>query len=230
MPAPLHQTVMIPGPAGQIEALLWFTAEPEKRVPPFAAVLCHPHPLFGGTMHNKVVYHAAKTIHQFGVPVARFNFRGVGNSEGTHDEGRGEVDDALAVMNFVAQKYRGAPLLVAGFSFGAWVGSRAGCGDPRVTELICLGLPVSGGDPRDFSYLAGCEKPKLFVTGEFDRFGPPRVLRALVETFPPEVRRLSEVKVVPGGDHFFTGHLEESDRSISEWLLERHRALSVRQG
>src|SRR5215469_8716006 len=151
MSAPLHQTVMIPGPAGQIEALLWFTAEPENSPPPFAAVLCHPHPLFGGTMHNKVVYHAAKAIHQFGVPVARFNFRGVGRSEGTHDEGRGEVDDVLAVMNFVAEKYPAVPLLMAGFSFGAWVGSRAGCADARVTDLICLGLPVSGQDLRDFS-------------------------------------------------------------------------------
>jgi hypothetical protein len=228
MSAQLHQTVMIRGPAGQIEALLWFTAEPKNSAPPFAAVLCHPHPLFGGTMHNKVVYHAAKAIHHFGVPVARFNFRGVGNSEGTHDEGRGEVDDALAVLDFMADKFPGTPLLVAGFSFGAWVGSRAGCGDPRVTELICLGLPVSGGNRRDFSYLATCGKPKLFVTGEFDRFGPPHELRTLVETFPPEVRRHARVQIVRGGDHFFAGHLDEADRAISEWLLERHPELSAR--
>lgn len=229
MSAQLHQTVLIPGPAGQIEALLWFTAGAEKSAPPFAAILCHPHPLFGGTMHNKVVYHAAKTIHKLGVPVARFNFRGAGRSEGAHDEGRGEVDDTLAVMNFVAAEYPGVPLLMAGFSFGAWVGSRAGCGDARVAELICLGLPVSGQDPRNFSYLASCQKAKLFVTGEFDRFGPPRELGALVETFPPEARRQTQVKTIRGGDHFFVGHLEEADQAILEWLLERHPELSARQ-
>ena len=227
MSAQLHQSLMIPGPAGHLEALLWFVEEQVS--PPLAAVLCHPHPLFGGTMHNKVVYHAAKTIHQFGVPVARFNFRGAGRSEGTHDEGRGEVDDALAVMNFVAARYPGVPLLLAGFSFGAWVGSRAACGDSRVAELICLGLPVSGRDARDFSYLANCAKPKLLVTGEFDRFGPPRELQALVETFPPDVHRQTQVKIVRGSDHFFTGHLDETDRAISEWLLERHPELSARQ-
>ena len=216
----LHQTLMIPGPAGQIEALLWFIDD--QAPPPLAAVLCHPHPLFGGTMHNKVVYQAAKTIHRFGLPVARFNFRGVGKSEGTHDNGQGEVSDALSVMDFVAAKYPGVPLLVAGFSFGAWVGSRAGCVDPRVAELICLGLPVSGQDPRDFSYLEGCAKPTLFATGEFDRFGPPHELRALVEKLPPNIHPQSQVKILQGADHFFTGQLGEMDRAISEWLVQQH--------
>lgn len=225
----LHQTLMIPGPAGQIEALLWFAGEEERAAPPLAAVVCHPHPLFGGTMHNKVVYQTAKTIHRFGLPVARFNFRGVGRSEGTHDNGEGEVADVLAVMDFVAEQYPRVPLLMAGFSFGSWVGSRAGCGDARVTELICLGLPVSGQDPRDFSYLENCGKPKLFVTGEFDRFGPPLELRTLIDGFPPGVRQQTQVKIVNGVDHFFTGHLDEVDRIISEWIVQRHPELSARQ-
>src|SRR5713226_6987811 len=115
----LHRTLFLPGPAGRLEALLWDLQRPEgKGQPPMAAVVCHPHPLFGGTMHNKVVYQAAKTIHRFGLPVVRFNFRGVGLSEGTHDKGVGEEDDVLAVIDFLAAEYPGAPLLLAGFSFG----------------------------------------------------------------------------------------------------------------
>src|SRR5580693_5918767 len=108
------------GPAGRLEAILW---TPATTVPPqLAAVVCHPHPLFGGTMHNKVVYQAAKTMHRFGLPVARFNFRGVGLSEGQHDNGQGEMEDVQTVLDFLAQEYSGMPLLVAGFSFGSWVG------------------------------------------------------------------------------------------------------------
>ena len=225
MPNQVHETRMIPGPAGQLEALLWFPAEQVYGTPPLAAVLCHPHPLFGGTMHNKVVYQTAKTIHRFGLPVARFNFRGVGRSEGAHDEGRGEVADALAVMDFLAAAYPGVPLLVGGFSFGSWVGSRAGCDDPRVADVLCLGLPVSGSEARDFSYLEGCHKPKLFVSGEFDRFGPPTELIAIVEKLTSDVRQQTEIKIVHGADHFFTGHLEEVDRAIADWLTGRHAEL-----
>ena len=219
---------MIPGPAGQIEALLWFAADGAEPAPPLAAVVCHPHPHFGGTMHNKVVYQAAKTIHRFGLPVARFNFRGVARSEGAHDNGQGETGDALAVMDFLSAKYPGVPLLVAGFSFGSWVGSRAGCGDSRVEELICLGLPVNYQDIRNFSYLQTCDKPKLFVSGEFDRFGPPAQLRAFVEGLPSAVQQRTQVKIVRNGDHFFAGHLDEVDRAISDWLIERHPELAQR--
>jgi uncharacterized protein len=218
---------MIPGPAGQIEALFWFTSVDEGVDPPLAAVVCHPHPLFGGTMHNKVVYRAAKAIHRFGLPVARFNFRGAGRSEGVHDNGRGETEDTLAVIDFLAHKYPGVPLLVAGFSFGAWVGSRAGCGDPRVKELLCLGLPVGGQDPRDFAYLGVCEKPKLLLTGEFDRFGPPAELRGLVEKFPLGIQRETQMRIIPGADHFFAEHLDDMGRAIADWLVESHPELAA---
>jgi alpha/beta superfamily hydrolase len=221
---------MLSGPAGRIETILWSTPEEgEGAPPPLAAVVCHPHPLFGGTMHNKVVYQTAKTIHRFGLPVARFNFRGVGLSEGTHDKGVGEEDDVLAVLDFLAEEFPGVPQLLAGFSFGSWVGLRAGCGDSRVTELVGLGLPVGDLDSRSFAYLDSCDKPKLLVCGEFDRFGPPNKLRALVKRFPPHVQESTRVAIVAGGDHFFTGHLPELDRTIAEWLLGRHPELAARE-
>jgi alpha/beta superfamily hydrolase len=220
---------MLSGPAGRIEAILWSTEGAMSAQPPLAAVVCHPHPLFGGTMHNKVVYQTAKTIHRYGVPVLRFNFRGVGLSEGKHDEGVGESDDVLAAIDFLAAEFPGMPLLVAGFSFGSWVGLRAGCGDPRVKELIGLGLPVGNLDGRNFSYLDHCDKPKLLLTGEFDQFGSPYVLRAMVERFPPQVLQQTQVTIIEGGDHFFTGYLPELDRAITEWLLHRHPELAARE-
>jgi hypothetical protein len=224
----LHRTVMLAGPAGRLETILWSPPQSEA-APPLAAVVCHPHPLFGGTMHNKVVYQAAKTIHRFGLPVVRFNFRGVGASEGTHDNGNGEVQDVRAVIDFLAAEYPGVPLLAAGFSFGSWVGLRAGCGDPRVVELLGLGLPAGNLDARNFSYLEHCEKPKLLVSGEFDRFGPPATLHAMLAGFPAAVRDETRVTIVPGGDHFFAGRLGDLDRAISEWLLERHPELATRE-
>ena len=221
---------MLSGPAGRIETILWSTSEEGERTPPpLVAVVCHPHPLFGGTMHNKVVYQTAKLIHGFGVPVARFNFRGVGLSEGTHDKGLGEKDDVLAVIDFLAAEYSGVPLLVAGFSFGSWVGLRAGCGDARVTELIGLGLPVGDMGGRTFSYLDACDKPKLLVCGEFDQFGPPIKLRAMVDQFPPRIRENTRVEIIGGGDHFFTGHLSEMGHTIAGWLKERHPELAERE-
>ena len=221
---------MLSGPAGCIETILWSTPkEGEGAQPPLAAVVCHPHPLFGGTMHNEVVYQTAKTIHRFRLPVARFNFRGVGLSEGKHDKGAGEEDDVLAVLDFLSTEFPGVPQLLAGFSFGSWVGLRAGCGDPRVTELVGLGLPVGDLDSRSFSYLERCDKPKLLVSGGFDRFAPPNLLRAMVERFPQPVKENTRVAIVAGGDHFFTGHLPELDRTIADWMLERHPELGARE-
>ena len=221
---------MVSGPAGRLESILWSPSEAGEGVrPPLAAIVCHPHPLFGGTMHNKVVYQAAKTIHRFALPVVRFNFRGVGLSEGTHDKGLGEEGDVIAMIDYLALEYPGVPLLLAGFSFGSWVGLRAGCGDPRVSELLGLGLPVADLDSRSFSYLEHCEKPKLLVSGEFDRFGPPSKLQAMVERFPLQVQENTRVTIIGDGDHFFTGHLPELDRSIAGWLLERHPELAARE-
>jgi uncharacterized protein len=224
----LHRTLFLPGPAGRLEALLWSVAENQNDLPQMAALVCHPHPLFGGTMHNKVVYRMAKTLHRIGLPVLRFNFRGVGASDGAHDKGRGEVDDAAAALNFLAQEYPDAPLLLAGFSFGSWVGLRAGCSDSRVKELIGLGLPVGDLGSGEFSYLDACAKPKLLVNGELDRYGPPDQLRAMADALPANAKYQTSVAVIRGADHFFAGHLPELEQTIADWLLVRHPEFVVR--
>jgi len=205
-----HQSrnFFLPGRAGKLEAVLW---TPGGAPPSMAALVCHPHPLFGGTLHNKVVYQAAKALDRLSFPVLRFNFRGAGLSEGAHDRGRGERDDVRAALDFLAAEFPETPLLLAGFSFGCWVGLRAGCEDPRVARLIGIGPPVNDSD---FSYLHSCDKPKLFVQGSNDRFGDTAKLRALVDLIPGE----NQVVVVDGVDHFFTGKVEELSRAIVNWL------------
>ena len=162
-------------------------------------------------MHNKVVYQVAKTLDRLTVPVLRFNFRGAGLSAGAHDRGRGEQDDVRTALNFLAAQFPGVPLLLAGFSFGAWVGLRMGCADARVTRLIGLGTPVNNSD---FSYLRVCTKPKLFVHGALDPYGAVDKVRALVKTLPGENRLV----VVDEADHFFLDKLDQVDRAIADWL------------
>jgi uncharacterized protein len=201
------------GPAGRLEAILWKPTSGRK--PPLAALVCHPHPLFGGTMHNKVVYQAAKSLDQFGLPVLRFNFRGAGMSAGTHDRGRGERDDVRAAIDFLAAEFPGLPVLLAGFSFGSWVGLRVGCEDVRVAELIGIGVPVNDSD---FSYLSACKKPKLFVQGSKDQFGALDKLKALAASLRGDNRLIA----VNDADHFFTGKLDQLDHAIADWFTERH--------
>jgi alpha/beta superfamily hydrolase len=208
--------LFLAGPAGQLEAVLW---TPNHGTPTMAAVVCHPHPLFGGTLHNKVVYQAAKALDQLGLPVLRFNFRGTGRSEGTHDRGDGERDDARAALDFVSAQFPRIPLLVAGFSFGCWVGLRVGCEDTRVSLLIGLGTPVNS---TDFSFLTKYAKPKLFVHGSKDRFGDTARLQSLVASLPGENRLV----VVEEADHFFAGKLDQVNRAIRAWMRERNSRLS----
>lgn len=203
-----HRTFFIDGPAGRLEAMLWTSRNPD---PPLAALVCHPHPLFGGTMHNKVVYQAAKALHQLGIPVLRFNFRGAGLSEGEHDKGRGEQDDVRAALDYLAGQFPGKPILLAGFSFGSWVGLRVGCEDSRVTKLIGLGIPV---DNSDLSYLRACSKPKLIVQGGNDQFGS----RANVERLFAELPEPKRLVIVDSGDHFFAGKLDRVTAAITDWL------------
>ena len=212
----LHRNIMIEGPAGRLEALLW---APANATPPMAAVVCHPHPLYGGTMHNRVVYHAAKTLHRYGLAVLRFNFRCVGLSEGTYDEGRGESGDVRAALDYLAAEFPRTPLLAAGFSFGAAVGLRAGCQDARVIELIGMGFPVND---LDASYLRTCAKPKLLIQGAGDRYGSEENWKALVAGFSPEIAMKTHVAFVPGADHFFTCHIDEMTHALAEWLTQRH--------
>ena len=136
------------------------------------------------------------------------------------------MDDIQAAVDFIASEYPKLPLLLAGFSFGSWVGLCVGCGDPRVTHLIGLGLPVGDlvGD-RGFDFLNFCGKPKLLVSGEFDMYGPPHKLDALVGQFPDAVREQTSVTIIRGADHFFAGHLEKLDRAISDWLAKQYPGL-----
>ena len=170
-------------------------------------------------MHNKVVYQAAKSLDALGLPVLRFNFRGAGTSGGAHDRGQGELGDVTAALDFLAGEFPGLPLLVAGFSFGCWVGTRVGCADELVEELIALGTPVNS---TDFSYLRNCKKPKLFVHGSNDQFGDIGKVETLVESLPGENRLV----VVAGAEHFFTGKLDQLDTAIRDWLHERHPDLA----
>lgn len=180
-----------------------------------SALVCHPHPMFGGTMHNKVVFHAMKALNSFGFPVLRFNFRGAGLSEGQHDEGRGEVDDVHAAIDWLDREFS-LPIVFCGFSFGAATGLKAACPDPRVDLLISLGTPVQGQD-RAYAYrfLQDCAKPKLFVSGTHDQYGPRVELERLVGALA-EPKKLVFVE----GDHFFLGHLPEMRREIETWLSE----------
>src|SRR3989441_9529511 len=138
------RSFFIEKPGGRLEAILWKPSSIKR--PPLAAVVGHPHPLFGGTMHNKVVYQVAKSLDALGIPVLRFNFRGAGLSEGEHDRGRGEQGDVRAALDFLSGEFSSVPLMVAGFSFGCVAGLRAGCEDARVSQLIGLGLPVNSTD------------------------------------------------------------------------------------
>ena len=173
-------------------------------------------------MHNKVVFQAARALHGLGLPVLRFNFRGTGLSEGVHDKGKGEQDDVRAALGYLAQEIPEAPVVLAGFSFGAWVGLRVGCEDRRVSALIGLGLPVNNAD---FSYLVSpdsCVKPKLFLQGTQDQFGAKERVAALVESMPG----LKQLVFVDGVDHFFAGKLDEVSRAITEWMKLRYPILS----
>jgi uncharacterized protein len=208
----LKGNLFIDGPAGRLEALLKEPTEESKR----AAIICHPHPLFGGTMHNKVVYRIAKAFQDLRFATLRFNFRGTQQSEGRHDYGNGEQDDVLAAMSFVQQKYPNAELWVAGFSFGAAVTWKSACPDERVRALVFAGFPVSKSQEYQLTHRQ-CEKPKLFVQGANDEFGSVADLERFYENLSGEKR----LKIIPGADHFFEGQLHSLYDAIKEFIESR---------
>ena len=203
----LKGNVFIEGPAGRLEGII---KEPEGEVVR-AAVVCHPHPLFGGTMHNKVVFRIARAFIDEGFAVLRFNFRGVGQSEGVHDEGRGEENDLRSAVRFLQEQYPAASIWGAGFSFGAAVLLRVVCSEPLVRGFVAAGLPIS---KYDFSALAGCEMPKLFIQGSLDEFGSAADLERFFGTLK-EPRRL---KIIEGADHFFVNNLREVQAEVSAFI------------
>lgn len=209
MPSEIR-SFFLQGPAGRLEALL-NQGQPDAK---YAALVCHPHPLYGGTVHNKVVYRAMKALNGFGLPVLRFNFRGAGLSEGEHDRGHGEVDDVRTAFDWLNNEFH-LPLIFCGFSFGAATGLRAACPDSRVVGLISLGTPVAAeGRVYTYRFLEECTKPKLFVSGSLDQFSPQEKLR---EVFAA-AHDPKELVLVEAADHFFEGHLPQLHQAIQDWV------------
>lgn len=194
--------VTVPVSHGSLEGLL---QEPER--PSFAAVACHPHPLFGGTMNNNVVYRMARALHDAGGAVLRFNFRGVGRSTGSHAEGIGEQEDVVAALDFLTERHPALPLWIAGFSFGSRVGLAVGARESRVVKLLGVGLALS---ILDFSFLAEVDKPRAFVQGELDEFGSGAQVEELVARFPEP----KQLEIVPGATHLFPGKLTELEAAL----------------
>jgi uncharacterized protein len=220
------RSLCIPGPAGDLEAVLNY-GSPDA---PFAALICHPHPIFGGNLHNKVVYSAMKVFNDpcWGLiwPVLRFNFRGAGLSEGKHD-GNAEVEDVIAALDWLRREFH-LPLVVVGFSFGAAMVLRACEGQnsashPQtehldVRALVALGLPIKAFSPAyNYSFLRDLANPKLFLSGDCDQFAPANQLAQVTES-AAEPKRLV---LLPDVDHFFTGHLEPMQRAIANWIKEQ---------
>lgn len=206
--------LFIPVAHGQLEAIL---KEPRQGSPKGVALVLHPHPLGGGTMHNKVVFRAAAALNDAGLTTLRVNFRGVGQSTGEHDEGRGEQEDARAGLDYLSQTYPGSRILLCGFSFGARVGLDVGINDPRVAYLIGIGTPL---EKYDFSFLAACRKPLLLVHGEHDEFGDVEQLGKLVTDLEQQSVPVKLV-VIPGAGHFFEDRLDELKRAITDWTTEQ---------
>jgi alpha/beta superfamily hydrolase len=207
--------LFIPAPHGKLEAIL-----KPPRVEPVrgVALVLHPHPLFGGTMHNKVVFRAAAALNDAGLVALRINFRGVGQSTGTHDEGYGERDDVRAGLDYLAATYPGEDLTLCGFSFGARVGLEVGIDDDRVQRLISIGTPV---DKYDFNFLEACRKPILFVHGEHDEYGNVARLRELVARVAKNAP--AELRMIKGAGHFFDDQLDELKAAITEWCEKPDR-------
>jgi alpha/beta superfamily hydrolase len=202
--------LFIPIEHGKLEAIL---KEPQATAASAVALVLHPHPLGGGTMHNKVVFRAAGALNDAGLITLRINFRSVGQSTGRHDEGRGELEDVRAGLQYLTETFPQYPITICGFSFGAWMGTRVGIIDERVRNLISIGTPV---DKYDFGFLEACRKPILFVHGDHDEFGDVAKIRTMIEKIQQQNGNV-ELKVIKGAGHFFEGHLHELKQAITDW-------------
>jgi uncharacterized protein len=198
------ESVFIPGPAGRLEALL---EEPEEETPREAALVCHPHPQHGGTMHNKVVHRIARGLRRAGCVVLRFNYRGVNLSEGVYDRGEGELEDARAALSYLRERYPDLPFTLAGFSFGSRIALRLGCEGVGARQVIAVGFPTS----YDWAFLQPCPIPRVFVQSTHDQFGPLNEWLPRFEALPePKQKILIESK-----DHFFVDALEKLEEEIT---------------
>ncbi|MCW5964822.1 MAG: alpha/beta hydrolase [Bryobacterales bacterium] len=207
------ETLMLPGPAGRLEALL---EEPAIGEPVHAVLVCHPHPQHGGTMHNKVVYRLARGLRRTGAVVLRFNFRGVNLSEGTYGNGDGELEDARAALDFLRARYPHLPFSLAGFSFGSRIILRLGCQpDVDAKRLIAVGYPTRW---PDLEALHTCTREKIFIQSTRDEFGPMDQLTGLVSELPEP----KSLFLVEARDHFFGGSLAEFENLVEEFVWDDH--------
>jgi uncharacterized protein len=200
------------GPAGRLEALL---EEPEEGQPSLAAVVCHPHPLHGGTLHNKVVFRMARGLRRAGAVVLRFNFRGAGRSEGQHAHLTGEIEDARAALDWLRARYPGLPFALAGFSFGARVATRLVCAATDIGTarwVLAAGFPTHMGEA---AYLESCTVPKIFIQSTHDQFGPRPELEALYAALPDP----KQIHWIESSDHFFAGALDELEETVRASVL-----------
>jgi alpha/beta superfamily hydrolase len=203
--------LMIPASHGELEGILKEPAGTRKGV----GLVCHPHPLGGGTMHNKVVFRAAAGLIDAGLATLKFNFRGVGASTGVHDEVEGGVEDARDALNWLTNEYPGEDVTLAGFSFGSRTGMQVGMSDGRVKRLISIGTPVE--KYCDFDFLVGVRKPILFVHGDRDEFCTVAGLRSLTDQIPQ-----AEVVIFENCGHFFDEHLTELRETIADWTMKNY--------
>lgn len=204
--------LLIPASHGHLEAIL---REPDVRARG-AALVCHPHPLGGGTMHNKVVFRIAAALLDAGLTTLRFNFRGVGASTGEHDDGDGEKQDVLDALDFLTENYPDQEITLAGFSFGSRVGTEAAMNDERIARFVSIGTPV---DKYDFSHLINIRKPILFVHGDRDEFGSLEHLNELVAKVAENAD--TQLIVFENCGHFFDKHLQQLKNAIHDWVLEK---------
>jgi len=203
------ESLFLDGPSGRLEALL---EEPEAGAIAEAALVCHPHPQHGGTMHNKVVYRMARGLRRAGAVVLRFNYRGVNLSEGSYAQGEGELEDARTALRYLLDRYPEVPFTLAGFSFGSRIALRLGCALPRdgrrPRRVIAVGFPTVY---QDRSYLEGCDVRRIFVQSEQDEFGPLSEWVPLVESLPEP----KQMVLIPASDHFFAGALERLESEMA---------------
>ncbi len=201
-------TFMIRGGSADLEAL---HREPKDMPVRAAAVLCHPHPLYGGTMDNRVVYRAGKGALEAGLATLRFNFRGVGASTGFYDDGIGEQDDVISAIDWLERQYPKLPLALVGFSFGAWVGLQVATRDPRIKAAVGLGLPLGS---LNFDFLAEYLKPSLYIVGTRDEHCP----KEKIDSFARRLPSSSTVSLIEGADHFFSDRLEQMQTMITDFF------------
>jgi alpha/beta superfamily hydrolase len=198
------ESYLLDGPAGKVEALL---EEPETEPAHEVCLVCHPHPLYGGTMHNKVVYRLARGLRRAGSIVMRFNFRGVGRSQGSHDHGEGELEDARMLMDWLRSRYPVLPYAAAGFSFGSRVALRLGCSLPGTRRVIAVGLPTRSSS---LEYLKTCTTPKIFIQSANDEHGPRTELESLYRDFAAP----KQIYWVDAADHFFVNGLDTLEETV----------------